>query len=285
MVLNRKPDRAEWRILRFLAKGGAIMHAAAVAGDKILLDGGERGVVAASSMSLVWLEKKELLQRHGVELAISQAGHTALIAQMQKANLSSKKEQGQAQEQGRKIDNSIIATADGPEAVKVNLAESPLMLLYRRKGKSGHSFIDAREFRAGERLRMDYTRGQIMPRLGINWSAIGGQGQSHDRAGGILELTDAALSARLRVEKAIEAVGPELSGVLIDVCCFLKGMKQVEIERSWPARSAKVVLKSALGALARHYEPARDGNARSAAKPAILHWGTQDYRPAIRPGT
>ena len=83
--------------------------------------------------------------------------------------------------------------------------------------------------------------------------------------------------ARRRVDRAIEAVGPELSGVLIDVCCFLKGLERVEAERGWPVRSAKVVLKTALGALARHYFP-QEQAARSAR---TLHWGAQDYRPSL----
>lgn len=109
-------------------------------------------------------------------------------------------------------------------------------------------------------------------------------GQSHDRGGGIIELTDAALAARRRVEMAIKAIGPELAGVLIDTCCFLKGMEQVEMERSWPARSAKVVLKSALGALARHYEPPRRKDGHGETRSAILHWGAPDYRPVIGEG-
>jgi Domain of unknown function (DUF6456) len=69
----------------------------------------------------------------------------------------------------------------------------------------------------------------------------------------VAELTDTALASRQRVDKAIDAVGPELACVLIDVCCFLKGLEQVEMERGWPVRSAKIVLMTVLGVLHRHY--------------------------------
>ncbi|MBX3568732.1 MAG: hypothetical protein KF914_11795 [Rhizobiaceae bacterium] len=172
------------------------------------------------------------------------------------------------------------ATAAGresgePRTVRINPAESPLGVLVRLKDRSGRAFLDPAEFDAGERLRADYTHGRVMPRLGANWEAgvasgVRGQGNS------IAELTDFALAARQRVDRALRAVGPELSGLLVDVCCFLKGLELVERERGWPVRSAKVVLKTALGALARHYGPAV---AQTAGRP--LHWGAEDYRPTL----
>lgn len=68
-------------------------------------------------------------------------------------------------------------------------------------------------------------------------------------------------------------MGPELSGVALDVCCFMKGLELVERERQWPARSAKLMLKTALLALHRYYTPpAREGT---------RHWGEAGYRPEL----
>lgn len=172
-------------------------------------------------------------------------------------------------------DEVVIEIAGVRSTVEVNSGESPLGQLMRRKDRDGRRFLTAREFQAGERLRSDYTRGRIMPRLGANWDA-GFSGGRRGDANGIADLTDAALAARQRVDHALKAVGPELSGLLVDICCFLKGLETVERERSWPVRSAKVVLKTALGVLARHYHP----DAASKA-PRALHWGSEDYRPSL----
>lgn len=161
----------------------------------------------------------------------------------------------------------------------VDLGESPLSWLRNHKGRDGKPLIDDAAYQAGERLRADFTRGQLMPRVTANWSAAVASGR-RDGAGGMAELTDAALSARLRCERALAAVGPEFSGLLVDFCCFLKGIEDIETARGWPKRSAKLVLQLALSALARHYGLSSSAEGRRSAA-GLRHWGSPDYRPVV----
>lgn len=164
--------------------------------------------------------------------------------------------------------------------VLVNGDESPLGALARRRDKSGGAFLPPEALEATERLRVDFERGQLQPRVTANWTAPINRGRRSGDPGGMAELTDAALAARLRLTAAVEAVGPELAGILIDVCCLLKGLETVERERGWPARSAKLVLRLALAALARHYglSAIAEGAPR---KGRLRHWGAEGYRPRI----
>ncbi|HSI38918.1 MAG TPA: DUF6456 domain-containing protein [Xanthobacteraceae bacterium] len=144
--------------------------------------------------------------------------------------------------------------------VLVDLAESPLGWLARRRSRDGRPMIDAFQLAAGDRLRLDFTRAQMTPRLTADWSSTGGRRPGAPTG---LTVSEASLAAKGRMQRALDAVGPEFSGLLLDVCCFLKGLEQVEGERGWPARTGKVVLGLALDRLARHY-----GLAASAKGPA-----------------
>lgn len=172
------------------------------------------------------------------------------------------------------------ASAPAGEAARQRPAmddrESPLLWLYRRSGKDGQAQISDEEFAAGERFRADITLAQMLPRTTMNWDAAL---TPDDRGAGPRDgagASDSAIAARRRVRLACERLGPELSGIVIDVCGFLKGLDLVERERRWPARSAKVVLRLALSALAAHY-----GMDRHAARPGPRSWQAPDARPAF----
>ena len=147
--------------------------------------------------------------------------------------------------------------------------ESPLAWLRRRKDATGQPLIGAAAFSAGERFRADLTLARTLPRVTADWSGIGGTGRSHSTGPELM--LDRVLAARQRIDAAAKAVGPELAGLLIDVCGFLKGLEDVERERRWPARSAKVVLGIALDRLATHYGYADEARGRSHAA-RILAW-------------
>jgi hypothetical protein len=157
-----------------------------------------------------------------------------------------------------------VATESGRTTVVVNENESPLAWLARRRGRDGRVMIEPHQLQAGERLRAEFTRAHLMPRTTSNWS---NPVPSDRRSGGHQAsfLPDTVIAARQRVHHAIDAVGPEFSGLLVDVCCFLKRLEVAERERGWPARSAKIVLQLALERLGRHYgySPSTRGRDRS----------------------
>ena len=156
--------------------------------------------------------------------------------------------------------------------------ESPLAWLARRRDKDGRPLIEQVEFDAGERFRADFCFAQMAPRVTANWSTEAACGRG-GRAGGpaAVEMRDNVVAAQERVRRALAAVGPELAGILVDVCGHLKGLEQAERGARWPARSGKVILQLALSSLARHYglKPA------ATERGAVRHWGAQGYRPSI----
>ncbi len=160
---------------------------------------------------------------------------------------------------------------DGEAVALVNEGESPLAWLARRKGRDGRMLIEPLQLLAGERLRADFTRAQMTPRMTSNWGVSVADGP---RGAAPMTFSEAATAARQRVRHALDAAGPEFSGLLLDVCCFLKTLQDVERERGWPSRSAKVVLQLGLDRLARHYGLASE--ARGRPRTAVRTWLADD---------
>ena len=199
----------------------------------------------------------------------------AMVLQLTEDGRSFRHRQGQGGDHGgqhREIGRG--KTVDGEDAA-VNYAESPLTRLSRVRGTGRQAWIDAGQLAAGERLRADFEHGLMRPRVTASWDLAQTASTKHAVPSGRQNLSERALDARSRVNAALAAVGPELSGILLDVCCFLKGLEQVEAERKWPRRSAKVILRAALDALDRHYNPSHPRSGR------LRRWGSVDYRPEL----
>ncbi|MDQ3144511.1 MAG: DUF6456 domain-containing protein [Pseudomonadota bacterium] len=136
--------------------------------------------------------------------------------------------------------------ARAARSVSVNLAESPLGWL------RAHGHVSERQFDAGERLRCDWERGQLDPRVTMSWDAAP-VARGRGGAGAAPDLGGAQLDARRRFTAAVDAAGPGLSDILWRIVCAGEGMREAESALGWPARAGKLVLGLALDRLADHY--------------------------------
>jgi hypothetical protein len=177
--------------------------------------------------------------------------------------------------QHREIQTATIEVEGTRQPVRLNLAESPLGAVARIKDRKGEPFLPREAIEAGERFLSDFTRGQMQPRITASWEPRLST-RAKGSPGGGQDIADSSMAARTRFSSAMEAMGPELSGVAVDICCFGKGLELVERERQWPARSAKLMLRTALLALARHYDPPRQETRRRSH-----HWGADGFRPIL----
>lgn len=270
--LGRSRSAPDERILTFLSEGPALVEAGR---SPVLRRIGSSAIrrQKADPADLARLVARGLVARLETgEIALTPAGRDRLAAD------EASPEAETAPPLAARSARAIEGPDGAPATVLVDDAESPLAWLRRRRDKDGRPFMDEAAFRAGERLRLDFTRARLMPALSSNWRTALPADSGGGSRGGIGDLTDAAVAARARVGRAVEAVGPDLGGLLIDVCGFLKGLETVEAERGWPARSAKIVLRIALDRLAAHYGIAAEAQGPEAAR-GLRHWGAEGYRP------
>ena len=150
----------------------------------------------------------------------------------------------------RAIEDGIASARAGgsrsARSVRFNGAESPLGWLKSR------GLVSQRQYDAGERLRGDWERAQLSPRVTMAWDAAPvarGRGGS----AGAPDLNGAQLDAKRRFHAAIDHAGPGLADVLWRVVCAGEGMREAESALGWPARAGKLVLTIALDRIAAYY--------------------------------
>lgn len=211
---------------------------------------------------------------HGETLALSEAGAACHRRRAQSNDTF------RAQHQTRSARE--IELSDGEKVrATVNQAESPLGWLRNRRDARGKPLLSQTQYEAGERFRADFERAHLMPRLTADWAMPVPSSRRRRNGMGALpsDQSDACLAAKARVHAALDAVGPDLAGILIEVCCNLNGLEHAERTLQLPQRAGKVVLQIALNHLARHYGmlavPARRREGR------LEHWGAPDYRPTV----
>ncbi len=158
----------------------------------------------------------------------------------------------------------------------------PLAWLHHRRDKSGQRLISREEFAAGEKLAADFHAAMLNPRVTASWSGAASSRREKRGPPGLgHEIPDRVIGAKQRFEAALQAVGKDHANLLIDVCCFEKGLTEIEKVAGWPQRSGKLVLQFALRQLARHYGLIRDEVGSSDGGGRLRHWGADDYRPEI----
>lgn len=261
------------RVLTRLAEGGFI--ACDDKGGLRLEDStsqGERAMTVARRVIEACLSH-DWLERRGDRLVLSEVG---------RSRLRRSESETDAFRQQHQITITSQREIDGVRRqVTVNDAESPLGWLRSRKDRNGRPLIDEAQFEAGERLRADYWFAHMSPRVTANWSALAPAGRLRRAApANAAVLRDEVLAAKERVMRALMVVGPELSSVLVDICCELKGLEDAEKANGWPQRAGKVVLQIALTRLAKHYGLIAEGRLQRRGR-GLRHWGAADYRPSL----
>lgn len=131
-------------------------------------------------------------------------------------------------------------------SVTMNMTESPLGWLLAR------GFISQQQFDAGERLRNDWERAHLAPRVTMAWDSAP-MARGRGGAGSRADLNGAQLDAKRRFNEAVASAGPGLADILWRIVCAGEGMREAESALGWPARAGKLVLTFALDRVADYY--------------------------------
>ncbi|WP_226780876.1 DUF6456 domain-containing protein [Oceaniglobus trochenteri] len=233
-------EKEALRILRRLAEPGACMAVATGMENAVVVREGADGQTVRTAVVQRTVAEALALRDW---IAAGQAGKIARY-QLTLAGRAALKRLLDAREE-------LAVPAPSRGRARYGAAESPLMVLARRRGKDGAPFLSEALLAAGERLREDFELAQMGGRDSRNWDLIVAQG-TEETAGDPRGTGPEA--ARLRVAAALAELGPGLGDVVLRCCCRLEGMETVERRMGWAARSGKIVLRIGLQRLRRHFD-------------------------------
>ncbi|WP_444462069.1 DUF6456 domain-containing protein [Rhodobacter capsulatus] len=256
------------RVLRRLAEPGALLIIAADMEKAVVLRGTVRTAVVDRAVAQGFALNGWIAVKHSGRVTsydLAPAGRAALKALIEAEACAEGRDPETPSQADRHRDWGERAVNEGQGRVtrlRMNLAESPLGVLARRRDADGRPFLSPDLVAAGERLREDFELAQMGPRVAQNWERFmtgGARGQyrpdlGHGGPGG-------SERARERVAAALSDLGPGLGDMVLRCCCFLEGLESAEKRMGWSARSGKIVLRIALMRLKRHYDETYGGAA------------------------
>lgn len=254
------------RILRRLSEPGALLAVAGDLGKAVVLKGQVRTAVLDRDIAQAFAVKDWITVAHSgrvISYEISPAGRAALKRMLDedahtRPGCYSEDQPFAAQHRFMGEREMSDVAAEAPRRVRMNISESPLGILARRRDKDGEPFLTQDLVMAGERLREDFELAQLGPRVAQNWERFmtgGDRGGFNPNAG----TTGGSERARDRVALALRDLGPGLGDMVLRCCCFLEGLETAEKRLGWSARSGKIVLRIALQRLKRHYDETYGG--------------------------
>ncbi|SMQ60947.1 hypothetical protein SAMN06295905_0450 [Devosia lucknowensis] len=135
-------------------------------------------------------------------------------------------------------------------------------------------FLLPHHLEAARRLSLLLDRAQLRQRVTMSCdpTRVGaGKGAAQS------DLTDSAADARRKLTAIAARLPADCWGILVDVCLYEKGFQDIETERGWPRRAAKLVLRIALDQVAATFGLNASAEGRSHA--ATRSWLPE--RPAM----
>lgn len=163
--------------------------------------------------------------------------------------------------------------ATGCRPVPDRGASSVLALLGQGRGGDA-AFLEPHQLEAARRVQTLFERSRLRPRTTMHYGPrVGGGGRQHGN-----DIGDMAADARKQLADIHRALPADCADIVIDICGFEKGLQEVEAERGWPRRSAKLVLRIGLEALAQRFGLTAGATGRDRSRTS--HWLGEGARPS-----
>lgn len=148
-----------------------------------------------------------------------------------------------------KLDGCTSSLINTKPALSAN--ETIVRLSRKSKGEE-QAFLAAHHVTVANRVAALIEKSQLRQSVTQNLSVLRRPGKS--LGGGAVDLSDMAIDCRKHLDQLVQQLPRDCAGVVVDVCGFDKGLQQVEFERKWPRRSAKLILRMGLDHAAEYWK-------------------------------